>query len=207
MKRIVVATKNPGKIREMTMAFRELPVELVALASFGSLPDAVEDGATFAANAEIKARFYMQATGVACLADDSGLEVEALGGAPGVYSARFAGYHADDAANNAKLLSELGGLVGEERAAHFTCCLVLAAPNTESLFVQAECPGQIATLPAGESGFGYDPLFLVPEYGKTFAELGMEIKNKISHRARAIEMLVGKWEKWTHELNQTEESL
>ena len=133
--------------------------------------------------------------------------MDALDGQPGVYSARFAGEPKSDAANNAKLLSELGGLVGEERAAHFTCCLVLAAPNTESLVVQAECPGQIATLPAGESGFGYDPLFLVPEYGKTFAELGMEIKNKISHRARAIEMLVGKWEKWTHELNQTEESL
>ena len=84
---------------------------------------------------------------------------------------------------------------------------MLAAPNSESLVVQAECPGQIATLPAGDSGFGYDPLFVVPEYGKTFAELGMDIKNKISHRAKAIELLVSQWEKWTHELNQTEESL
>ena len=133
--------------------------------------------------------------------------MDALDGQPGVYSARFAGEPKSDAANNAKLLSELGGLVGEERSAHFTCCLVLAAPNSESLVVQAECPGQIATLPAGDSGFGYDPLFVVPEYGKTFAELGMDIKNKISHRAKAIELLVSQWEKWTHELNQTEESL
>ena len=141
------------------------------------------------------------------MADDSGLCVDALEGLPGVYSARFAGEEKNDAANNAKLLSELGGLKSKERAAHFTCCLVLAAPFKESLVIQAECHGEIATLPSGDSGFGYDPLFLVPEYQQTFAELGMDIKNKISHRAKAIELLVSQWEKWTHELNQTEESL
>ena len=107
MKTIVVATKNAGKLREMMDAFRDLPVTLLPLSQFGDLPDAVEDGATFAENAAIKARFYMEATGVACLADDSGLEVDALAGAPGVYSARFAGVHGDDAANNEKLVAEL----------------------------------------------------------------------------------------------------
>ena len=140
------------------------------------------------------------------MADDSGLCVDALEGLPGVYSARFAGEEKNDAANNAKLLSELGGLKGKERAAHFTCCLVLSAPFQESLVVQAECHGEIATLPSGDSGFGYDPLFLVPEYQKTFAELGMDIKNKNSHRAKAIELLVEKWEQWTNSLGAVEET-
>ena len=140
------------------------------------------------------------------MADDSGLCVDALEGLPGVYSARFAGEEKNDAANNAKLLSELGGLKGKERSAHFTCCLVLAAPFKESLVVQAECHGEIATLPSGDSGFGYDPLFLVPEYQQTFAELGMDIKNKISHRAKAIELLVEKWEHWTNSLGAVEET-
>lgn len=185
MKRIVVATKNPGKIREMTMAFRELPVELVALASFGSLPDAVEDGATFAANAEIKARFYMQATGVACLADDSGLEVEALGGAPGVYSARFAGYHADDAANNAKLLDELTRVGRAQSAAAYRCVLAFVDTNGRSLLASGSCPGTVKKEPRGVGGFGYDPYFYIEE-NKTMAELTLQEKDKISHRGNAL---------------------
>jgi len=181
------------KVKKVTLKEEVKPVELKK--------------ETFEENARLKAETIANELQTIVLADDSGLCVDALDGQPGVYSARFAGEPKSDAANNAKLLSELGGLVGEERSAHFTCCLVLAAPNSESLVVQAECPGQIATLPAGDSGFGYDPLFIVPEYGKTFAELGMDIKNKISHRAKAIELLVSQWEKWTHELNQTEESL
>jgi len=179
------------KVKKVTLKEEVKPVELKK--------EIVEE------NARLKAETIANELQTIVLADDSGLCVDALDGQPGVYSARFAGEPKSDAANNAKLLSELGGLVGEERSAHFTCCLVLAAPNSESLVVQAECPGQIATLPAGDSGFGYDPLFVVPEYGKTFAELGMDIKNKISHRAKAIELLVSQWEKWTHELNQTEE--
>lgn len=185
MKKIVVATKNPGKIREMTMAFRELPVELVALASFGSLPDAVEDGATFAANAEIKARFYMQATGVACLADDSGLEVEALGGAPGVYSARFAGYHADDAANNAKLLDELTRVGRAQSAAAYRCVLAFVDTNGRSLLASGSCQGAVKKEPRGVGGFGYDPYFYIEE-NKTMAELTLQEKDKISHRGNAL---------------------
>ena len=185
MKKIVVATKNPGKIREMTMAFRELPVELVALASFGSLPDAVEDGATFAANAEIKARFYMQATGVACLADDSGLEVEALGGAPGVHSARFAGYHADDAANNAKLLDELTRVGRAQSAAAYRCVLAFVDTNGRSLLASGSCQGTVKKEPRGVGGFGYDPYFYIEE-NKTMAELTLQEKDKISHRGNAL---------------------
>ena len=185
MKKIVVATKNPGKIREMTMAFRELPVELVALASFGSLPDAVEDGATFAANAEIKARFYMQATGVACLADDSGLEVEALGGAPGVHSARFAGYHADDAANNAKLLDELTRVGRAQSAAAYRCVLAFVDTNGRSLLASGSCQGTVKKEPRGVGGFGYDPYFYIEE-NKTMAELMLQEKDKISHRGNAL---------------------
>lgn len=185
MKKIVVATKNPSKIREMTMAFRELPVELVALASFGSLPDAVEDGATFAANAEIKARFYMQATGVACLADDSGLEVEALGGAPGVHSARFAGYHADDAANNAKLLDELTRVGRAQSAAAYRCALAFVDTNGRSLLASGSCQGTVKKEPRGVGGFGYDPYFYIGE-NKTMAELTLQEKDKISHRGNAL---------------------
>ncbi|MFC2337123.1 MAG: RdgB/HAM1 family non-canonical purine NTP pyrophosphatase [Negativicutes bacterium] len=185
MKRIVVATKNPGKIREMTAAFRELPVELVALASFGRLPDAVEDGETFAANAEIKARFYMQATGVACLADDSGLEVEALGGAPGVYSARFAGYHADDAANNAKLLSELTRVGRAQSAAAYRCALAFVDTNGRLLLASGSCQGTVKKEPRGVGGFGYDPYFYIEE-NKTMAELTLQEKDKISHRGNAL---------------------
>lgn len=185
MKRIVVATKNPGKIREMTAAFRELPVELVTLASFGRLPDAVEDGETFAANAEIKARFYMQATGVACLADDSGLEVEALGGAPGVYSARFAGYHADDAANNAKLLDELTRAGRAQSAAAYCCALAFVDTNGRLLLASGSCQGTVKKEPRGVGGFGYDPYFYIGE-NKTMAELTLQEKDKISHRGNAL---------------------
>ena len=206
-KEIVIATNNVGKAKEFAEIFEPKGYSVKTLRDFPELEEVEETGKTFEENARLKAETIANALQTIVLADDSGLCVDALDGQPGVYSARFAGEQKSDAANNAKLLSELGGLVGEERLAHFTCCLVLAAPNSESLVVQAECPGQIATLPSGDSGFGYDPLFIIPEYGKTFAELGMDIKNKISHRAKAIELLVSQWEKWTHELNQTEESL
>ena len=199
-KEIVIATNNVGKAKEFAEIFEPKGYSVKTLRDFPELEEVEETGKTFEENARLKAETIANALQTIVLADDSGLCVDALDG-------RFAGEQKSDAANNAKLLSELGGLVGEERSAHFTCCLVLAAPNSESLVVQAECPGQIATLPAGDSGFGYDSLFIIPEYGKTFAELGMDIKNKISHRAKAIELLVSQWEKWTHELNQTEESL
>ena len=193
-KEIVIATNNVGKAKEFAKIFEPKGYKVKTLKDFPELDKVEETGTTFEENARLKAETIANALQTIVLADDSGLCVDALEGLPGVYSARFAGEAKNDAANNAKLLSELGGLKGKERTAHFTCCLVLAAPFQESLVVQAECHGEIATLPSGDSGFGYDPLFLVPEYQKTFAELGMDIKNKISHRAKAIELLVGKWE-------------
>ena len=205
-KEIVIATNNVGKAKEFAKIFEPKGYKVKTLKDFPELDKVEETGTTFEENARLKAETIANALQTIVLADDSGLCVDALEGLPGVYSARFAGEAKNDAANNAKLLSELGGLKGKERTAHFTCCLVLAAPFQESLVVQAECHGEIATLPSGDSGFGYDPLFLVPEYQKTFAELGMDIKNKISHRAKAIELLVGKWEQWTNSLGDVEET-
>ena len=205
-KEIVIATNNVGKAKEFAKIFEPKGYKVKTLKDFPELDEVEETGTTFEENARLKAETIANALQTIVLADDSGLCVDALEGLPGVCSARFAGEEKNDAANNAKLLSELGGLKGKERAAHFTCCLVLAAPFKESLVVQAECHGEIATLPSGDSGFGYDPLFLVPEYQKTFAELGMDIKNKISHRAKAIELLVEKWEQWTNSLGAVEET-
>ena len=205
-KEIVIATNNVGKAKEFAKIFEPKGYKVKTLKDFPELDEVEETGTTFEENARLKAETIANALQTIVLADDSGLCVDALEGLPGVYSARFAGEEKNDAANNAKLLSELGGLKGKERAAHFTCCLVLAAPFKESLVVQAECHGEIATLPSGDSGFGYDPLFLVPEYQQTFAELGMDIKNKISHRAKAIELLVEKWEHWTNSLGAVEET-
>lgn len=185
MKTIVVATKNAGKLREMMEAFRDLPVTLVPLSQFGDLPDAVETGATFAENAAIKARFYRQATGVACLADDSGLEVEALAGAPGVYSARFAGGHGDDAANNEKLVAELRRLGRDDSPAAYRCALALADIDGHLLTAAGICGGTVRTTPRGTGGFGYDPYFYFPG-GKTMAELTLAEKDAVSHRGAAL---------------------
>ncbi len=185
MKKIVVATKNKGKIREMMAAFDSLEVELVPLSDFGELPDAVEDGETFEENALIKARFYMEQTGCACLADDSGLEVEALDWAPGVYSARFAGYHADDKANNDKLLSELAKLGKNESKARYACVLAFVDINGKELTAKGTCNGVIRPIARGNGGFGYDPYFYISEE-KTMAELTLEEKDKISHRGSAL---------------------
>ncbi len=130
------------------------------------------------------------------LADDSGLIVDALGGMPGIYSARFAGEPTNDASNNAKLLHELTGVPKEKRQARFHCTLVFAEPKKESLVVEAEWPGEVGTIPRGEGGFGYDSLFYVPELGKTAAELSGEEKNKVSHRGQAVAKLKEQWEEW-----------
>lgn len=185
MQKIVIATKNKGKIREMKNAFHGLPIELVPLASFGDMPDAVEDGESFAANAAIKARFYMWATGVACLADDSGLEVDALGGAPGIYSARFAGDHADDAANNDKLVGELKKVGKEESPAAYRCALAFVDMDGRLLQAEGSCHGTIKVQPQGDGGFGYDPYFYVAD-NKTMAELTLTEKDAISHRGMAL---------------------
>ena len=191
MKKIVIATKNPGKIREMQHAFAGLPVELVALSAFGDLPDAVEDGQTFADNARIKASFYQQQTGTACLADDSGLEIEALDGAPGVYSARFAGYHADDAANNAKLVSELARVKRDSSPAAYHCALAFVDTDGTILTAAGRCPGIIRKTARGQGGFGYDPFFYIAE-DRTMAEISLAEKDKISHRGAALRAMAAK---------------
>ena len=189
MKKIVIATKNQGKLREMTEAFANLPVKILSLADFGELPDAVEDGDTFAENARIKANFFMAKTGCACIADDSGLEVDALGGLPGVYSARFAGFHADDETNNQKLLDELERVGAKESKADYRCALAFVDTDGTILESEGACYGIIKKTAKGQGGFGYDPYFYIND-SKTMAELTLEEKNKISHRGAALRQMV-----------------
>jgi XTP/dITP diphosphohydrolase len=181
---LVIATKNRGKSAEIRSFLKDFPVELKDLNDFGPIPEVVEDGENFEENAYKKAGFTAKVLGLPTLADDSGLEVEALGGTPGVYSARYSGPDATDSANNAKLLSELSGI--ENRKARFCCVLSLAVPSGQALTYEAFCEGVILPSPRGENGFGYDPLFLYPETGKTFAEMSLEEKLLVSHRGRAL---------------------
>lgn len=189
---IVIATKNAGKVAEFAAALAELPVRVLALTDFGNIPEAIEDGDTFAANAQKKARHYAEYTGKACLADDSGLEVDALGGAPGVYSARYAGEQATDDQNNLKLVDELDNRGLSDISGRFRCALAFV--NTDGTVITADgtCEGVIWKKPRGQGGFGYDPLFFIPDLGKTLAELTIAEKNAISHRGKAIKNLAAK---------------
>ncbi|MCI6284484.1 RdgB/HAM1 family non-canonical purine NTP pyrophosphatase [Selenomonas sp.] len=199
MKKIVIATKNQGKLREMKAAFAHLPVEIVSLASFGDLPDAVEDGATFEANARIKAHFFREATQTACIADDSGIELDALDGAPGVHSARFAGHHGDDAANNAKMIAELQARGRTSSPADYRCALVFEDTDGTVLTADGRVNGTIRFDPRGTGGFGYDPYFYVahPDGSeKTMAELTLAEKDAISHRGKALRELVSQLENY-----------
>lgn len=203
---LVVATSNPGKAREFARAFGELGYRVKSLADFPDIPPVPETGGTFMENAELKARAVAGRLGVPCVADDSGLRVKALGGEPGVRSARYAGEPADDRANIAKLLAEL-----EKRGAacdpppglplapgirllseaEFVAALVYFDPARGTLLrAEGTCPGYIADRPRGAGGFGYDPVFYLPEYGRTMAELDIAEKQAISHRGRAIRLLV-----------------
>ena len=188
---LVMATRNPGKIRELKALLRDLGVTLLSLADFPNLPEIPEEGASFAENAAAKAMAVARLTGQPALADDSGLAVDVLGGAPGVFSARYAQDRTaprppTDADNWGKLLAELHDVPWGERRAHFVCELALATPDGRLRRARGECAGVIAVSPRGETGFGYDPVFWVPEYGATMAQLGPEIKNQISHRAKAL---------------------
>ena len=186
MTKIVLATGNRGKVRELKKLLENMPVEVLSLADFPELPEVVEDGSTFAENALKKARQISRATGLLTLADDSSLEVDFLGGAPGVHSARFAGPRKSDADNNQKLLELLKDVPEEKRTARFRCVIAVAAPGARVETAEGTCEGIVGFAPKGEGGFGYDPLFYVPEFGRTFAELSMDIKNKISHRGKAL---------------------
>ncbi len=185
MKKLVVATRNPGKIRELELLLQGMVETVLPLSFFPDLPEVEEDGATFAENALKKARFAMEATGLPALADDSGLVVDALHGRPGVHSARFAGEGAADSANNLKLLEEMAGIPYVKRSAAFHCVLAFCTPGGECRTFDGSLSGMVLESPQGDGGFGYDPLFFVPEYGETLAQLSLEIKNRISHRGHA----------------------
>ncbi len=187
--RLLLATKNKGKLIEVQDALRGLDLALETLAQYPGLPDPVEDGATFAANARLKAEHYRRLTGLATLADDSGLAVELLDGAPGIHSARFA---SSDESRIRKLLSTLERVdldwTDHRGRARFVCALCLSSPP-ERIEVEGEVWGEIIPTPRGDGGFGYDPVFYYPPLGKTFAELTLAEKNRISHRAQALNAL------------------
>jgi XTP/dITP diphosphohydrolase len=189
--RILIATMNPGKLREYQRLLGEVPrLQLDTMASLPSPVDVVEDRETFEGNARKKATEIAAAAGVACLADDSGLEVDALGGRPGVYSARYSGEGATDASNNEKLLEELSEVPDPRRTARFRCAIaVVDAEGRELAVVDGACEGRIGRELRGTHGFGYDPLFIPDGHSETMAELGPETKNRISHRAKAAAKL------------------
>lgn len=183
---ILLATQNQGKVKELRKLLGDLPFSILSLADFPEIGEIEENGETFAENASIKARTAAKVTGLLSLADDSGLEVDALNGAPGVHSARFSGEPKDDARNNVKLLGLLEAVPQTQRQARFKSVIAIVTPQGQEYLTEGVCEGVIALEPRGEDGFGYDPLFYLPEYGKTFAELGLEEKNKISHRGKAL---------------------
>ena len=194
---LVLATRNKGKLKEFKELLKDFPVEIRSLADFGPIPEVIEDGATFDDNAYKKALFTAKVLGLPAIADDSGLAVEALGGAPGVYSARYAGEKASDTENTAKLLKDMEGIAN--RKATFHCLISIAVPSGPALTYEGTCEGELLTAPRGDDGFGYDPVFFSPELGKTFAELSMAEKNQVSHRGRAMAEMAAEFEqvlKW-----------
>lgn len=199
MTAIVVGTRNRGKVAEIAAALAALPVEVVSMDEYPDVPEAEENGDTFAANAVMKATHYALHTGRPCLADDSGLEVDALGGAPGVYSARYAGPGGSDAACNAKLLGALAGVPAEGRTARFRCVLAYVDPDGTLLTAEGTCEGMIIDAPRGTGGFGYDPLFLYPGAGKTLAEMTLAEKNAVSHRGQAVRNMATILARYYHE--------
>jgi XTP/dITP diphosphohydrolase len=190
MPRLVIGSRNRKKLLELQDLLGDLPVDLTDLSPWPNVHDAEETGQTFEENARIKAAGYAKAVGEWVLAEDSGLVVPALKGRPGIYSARYAGTHGDDAANNRKLLAELAPLSDDRRAAYYVCVAALASPAGEVAAVaEGRCHGVIVKELRGDVGFGYDPLFEIPEYHLTFGELSLRVKQALSHRARAVVQL------------------
>lgn len=189
MRELVVATKNKGKLREIKELLAGVNVIITSLADYPGAPEIIEDGATFQENALKKAVTIAAYTNQLTMGEDSGLEVEALGNAPGIYSARFSGENATDDMNNRKLMEELKGVPLEKRAARYRCSIALVDDEETIGMVEGECPGVIVTEARGTNGFGYDPYFLIPKYNKTFGELDPSIKAKMSHRAHALQAL------------------
>lgn len=193
----MIATRNEGKLREISLLLADLPVRLRSFADFPRVQEAEETGTTFAENATLKARACAVQTKLLTLADDSGLEVDALGGRPGVYSARYAGAGATDDERIRRLLGELGDVPDEKRGARFVCAMAVADPATNLLRVfTGTCDGRIAIEPRGQSGFGYDPVFIPEGHTETFGELPSRVKEQISHRARALAAAVSFLREW-----------
>ncbi len=190
---IVLATTNKGKIREITELLKDYPIDIKNLSDFGPIPEVIEDQDTFDGNAYKKAAFTAKVLGFPAMADDSGLCVDALDGAPGVYSARYAGEHATDAQNVEKMLKALENQ--ENRDAAFKCVISIAVPTGAALTYEGECKGVMTQEPMGDNGFGYDPLFYFPEYKKTFAQLSIKEKGIVSHRGKALQEM-------THEMTK-----
>lgn len=191
MSTLLIATRNAHKLQEIRAL---LPgVEIVGTDAFPHVPDPEENGETFEANAILKAQAWAAATGLTALADDSGLEVDTLGGAPGIHSARYAGTHGDTVANNAKLLRELSGIPAEKRTARFVCALALVTPDGTVKTLRGTCEGTILEAADGANGFGYDPLFMPKGYTASFGALPESVKAEISHRARAFQQAKATW--------------
>ncbi|ABJ68297.1 XTP/dITP diphosphatase [Pediococcus pentosaceus] len=192
---ILIATKNDGKLKEFKQIFEQKGIVVKSLKDINDDVEIVENGLSFEENARLKADGYAKSIGIPVLADDSGLEIDALNGRPGIFSARYAGDH-NDAANNAKVLSELGGIPDEKRTATFHSTVVVRKPDGSELVANGNLRGRILAVPRGDNGFGYDPLFFVEAKNKTLAEMTREEKNKISHRALAIEDLLVNFDKF-----------
>ncbi len=192
--RLIAATRNKGKLEEIAQILEQFPFNVVSMTEAGMTDDIEETGSTFEENALIKAKKVWEATGTGeiVLADDSGLEVDYLNGAPGVYSARYAGEGASDADRNRKLIGALAGVPADKRSARFVCAIAMVFPDDTDLVVRGTCEGMIALEPAGSNGFGYDPLFYIPSIGLTIAQMDAETKNGISHRGNALRQLAEK---------------
>lgn len=184
--RLVLATRNPGKVREVTAIYRHLEIVWLSLIDLPEIGEVAEEGATYAENAAAKARAVSIASGLTALADDSGVEIDALGGSPGVHSARFLGPTATDAERNARILQLLQEIPGPRRTARYIAAVALARPDGAVHVFEGTCEGWIATRPRGAGGFGYDPIFVARGETRTMAEVPAEVKNRISHRARAL---------------------
>lgn len=187
--RIIFATGNAGKMKEIRLILGDLGCEILSMKEAGADPEIVEDGATFAENAEIKAKAVWESTGDIVLADDSGLVVDFLGGEPGIYSARYMGEETSYEIKNRNLIERLDGVPRKERTARFVCNIAAVMPDGRVLHTEAAMEGVIACEPAGSGGFGYDPILMIPEYGVTSAELTIDQKNRISHRGKALEAM------------------
>ncbi|RYL93842.1 XTP/dITP diphosphatase [Sporolactobacillus sp. THM7-4] len=196
MNQVVIASNNQGKIKEIKALLADFDVDIRSLKDLGVDINVPETGTTFQENARLKAETLSNQLNMITIADDSGLVVDALNGEPGIFSARYSGPEKNSEKNIKKLLSRLDGVPPEKRTAHFVCVIALSQPGKTTCFAQGRCDGMITTEKRGQNGFGYDPVFLVPDKHLTFAEMGEKDKNEISHRARALQQLRDNWRNW-----------